>query len=426
MIWFLIACNSGKHSDTGSSSTIVVESSDRLFPPLQDCDDNAPPIVALHGFLASADTYESHAARWAANGHCLDRFFSLDWNTFDQNGSLAELDIYVDTVLSETGASQIDLIGHSAGAGVGVEYVNTIGAGKVRKLVYVGYSPDAEPLEIPMLNLWSPEDKAVPGGSIDGVENYELSTGDHYQVATTEESFAAMYQFLYAEVPQTLQPQTASEAQIWGKAVYFGDNAVIKGSSVEAYRLDPSSGNRLSDEPMYLFETGENGLWGPLPTSNDELWELTLLENPDVPVRHYYAPFENSSNLVRLRGIPEEGLAATILAPIPFADESTVNMVSFSKQQGLIAGRDSLMIDGVEFVVADRADAEDTIIAMFHFDSGSDGESGPDPIQFTSFPFMAGTDSFWAADETQSIVCEFNQQERLIPKWGHGVVLAIY
>ena len=116
MIWYLLACSEGPKDETQPIETVVVEPSDRLFAPLSDCNDSVPPIVAVHGFLASGDTFDGHASRWAANGHCLDRFFALDWNTFDQEAGLSVLDAYVDAVIQETGAEQVDLIGHSAGA----------------------------------------------------------------------------------------------------------------------------------------------------------------------------------------------------------------------------------------------------------------------------------------------------------------------
>ena len=40
----------------------------------------------------------------------------------------------------------------------------------------------------------------------------------------------------------------------------------------------------------------------------------------------------------------------TILAAVPFEDESTVNMVTFFKQQSVFSGRDSFVIDGEELL----------------------------------------------------------------------------
>ena len=426
MIWLLLSCTTGMDSAIPISKTIIVEPNDMHFPPIGACDDSNVPIVAIHGFLASSDTYESHSSRWAANGHCLDRFFGFDWNTFDQESALSELEDFVDLVLAETGSSQVDMLGHSAGGGLAHEYVVSLAQGKVRKYVHIGSFSDLTAPEIPMLNLWSSADYAVPGSEITGTENQELPGDDHYQVATSAQSFTAIYQFLYGVEPATLNIALEEQIELWGKALYFGENQVALQSLVEAYRLDPNTGMRLNDDPDYRFTTGQNGLWGPLPTSATDLWELTLLDDSGVPIRHYYAPFESSTNLLRLRGLPENGLAAALLSAIPLEDENTVNMVSFSKQQGVIAGRDSLIIDGVEFVTTERAPAEDTIIALFHFDNGSDGLESEDPVQFGNFPFIAGTDSVWLSNEEESIETQFNQQSRFIPKWGHGVVIAIY
>jgi pimeloyl-ACP methyl ester carboxylesterase len=336
------------------------------------------------------------------------------------------LNAYVDAVIEQTGAEHVDLIGHSAGAGLTREYVGDMGVGKVRKLAYVGFSPDTSAPDIPMLNLWSSADLAVPGGDVEGIDNVQLTEEDHYQIATSVDSFAAIYEFFYEAVPQTLEPLSEDTSELWGNAVYFGENEPVQGSVVEAFRLDSISGQRLNVAPDYRFTTGEHGLWGPLPTSASELWEITLLENPSIPVRHFYAPFEHSSRSVRLRAIPEDGLASAILAAVPFDDQETVNMVTFFKQQSVFSARDSFVIDGVEMLTEDRAAAEDTIIAMFHFDSESDGVSGDDPVQFGSLPFMAGTDSVWEANEQEHFTVRFNQQSRVFPKWGNGVVLAIY
>ena len=198
--------------------------------------------MAVHGF-GEWGTFDGHASRWAANGHCLDRFFALDWNTFDQEAGLNVLDAYVDAVIQETGAEQVDLIGHSAGAGLTREYVGEMGVGKVRRLAYVGFYPDTSAPDIPMLNLWSSGDLAVLGGNVDGIDNVQLTEEDHYQIATSIDSFTAIYEFFYDTPPQTLEPLSKDTSELWGKAVYFGENEPVQGSTVEAYRLDPNSGN---------------------------------------------------------------------------------------------------------------------------------------------------------------------------------------
>ena len=76
------------------------------------------------------------------------------------------------------------------------EYVGEMGVGKVRKLAYVGFSRYVGS-DIPMLNLWSSADLAVPGGDVEGIDNVQLTEEDHYQIATSVDSFAAIYEFFY-------------------------------------------------------------------------------------------------------------------------------------------------------------------------------------------------------------------------------------
>ena len=45
-------------------------------------------------------------------------------------------------------------------------------------------------------------------------------------------------------------------------------------------------------------------------------------------------------------------------------------MVTFSSQQTLIHDRDSLVLEGEELITQERATAEDSMIAIFHYDAG--------------------------------------------------------
>ncbi|MCS6820106.1 MAG: hypothetical protein NZ522_09170, partial [Chitinophagales bacterium] len=50
------------------------------------CDNSQPPLVMVHGALASGDTYASQFMRFSANGFCEDRMFVFDWNTVGSDG----------------------------------------------------------------------------------------------------------------------------------------------------------------------------------------------------------------------------------------------------------------------------------------------------------------------------------------------------
>ena len=91
--------------------------------------------------------------------------------------------------------------------------------------------------------------------------------------------------------------------------------------------------------------------------------------------------------MIRLRGVPEEGLAAQMLSSIPLEDTNSVRMVTFSSQQTLIHERDSLVLEGEELIMPERATPEDSMIAIFHYDANSDTNSDGELHSFRHFPF---------------------------------------
>src|SRR5262245_35591583 len=102
------------------------------------CKDSLPPVVMMHGFLASGDTYAKHVMRFTSNGYCGDRLFAYDWNTLAGTNDVNRLDAFIDDVLQQTGATQVDLMGHSAGGGLGYEYLNDAAhAAKVAHYVHL-------------------------------------------------------------------------------------------------------------------------------------------------------------------------------------------------------------------------------------------------------------------------------------------------
>src|SRR5262245_46092292 len=50
------------------------------------CNSSLMPIVFMHGFLASGDSYAKHTMLFTSNGYCGNRLFVYDWNTVQLNG----------------------------------------------------------------------------------------------------------------------------------------------------------------------------------------------------------------------------------------------------------------------------------------------------------------------------------------------------
>jgi triacylglycerol esterase/lipase EstA (alpha/beta hydrolase family) len=143
--------------------------------------------VLVHGTLAnSVDNWLAFAPYLVARGYCV---FSLDYGqlpgvpVFYGLGPVADsaqqLSDYVDTVLADTGASKVDLVGHSEGGMMPRYYLKFLGgAAKVNALV--GIAPDNH------------------GTTLDGI----TALADLYPAAAA----------LVASLPQGLQDQIAGSA----------------------------------------------------------------------------------------------------------------------------------------------------------------------------------------------------------------------
>jgi triacylglycerol esterase/lipase EstA (alpha/beta hydrolase family) len=129
------------------------------------------PVVLTHGLMATKTTnWQTFAPLLANNGYCV---FALTYGKAHgqelvaglkpMQDSAKELGAFVDKVLAATGASRIDLVGHSEGTLMPSYYVRRLGgAGKIDK--YVSLTP-----------LWQ-------GTSVAGLDSlYRLSK--HFGVA---------------------------------------------------------------------------------------------------------------------------------------------------------------------------------------------------------------------------------------------------
>ena len=102
------------------------------------------PVILVHGTLANMDdNWQAAAPLLANNGYCVYAFnfggtsaTSPIQGTGDIAASAAQLATFVDTVLTATGASKVDLVGHSQGGLMPRYYLNFLGgAAKVNDLV---------------------------------------------------------------------------------------------------------------------------------------------------------------------------------------------------------------------------------------------------------------------------------------------------
>jgi pimeloyl-ACP methyl ester carboxylesterase len=387
------------------------------------CDPDRRPIVMAHGFLASGDTWASFSRLFEANGYCQSHLIAFDWNTlaFDRDSAVIGLDSAIDAALASTGADQVDLVGHSAGGGLGYAYLaDPTRAAKVAAYAHIASNPaplentdpaPAGPAEapVPTLNLTSTGDLVVDAAELPGAINIVLPTEDHYQAATSTRAFGDVYAFFNGGArPTTTDPTDAPPANrkatrtISGKALTLGENTPVPGFTVSLFALDSATGLRKSPTADATSTVATDGSWGPFTVAPDTHYELFLEDPANVsrPVHYYREPFASDSHLVYLRALPTPGtLAGVLISLIPFADEHTV-LIAFSSSQGVINGRDTLTMNGETLSTPELASAERTSIAFFIFDDETDQTSAGEVSSFSNAinVFLTAIDRFISAD----------------------------
>lgn len=108
------------------------------------------PVVLVHGtFGDMSDSWQALSPLLANNGYCV---FALNYGSASGSGSLGvygigdvaqsaqQLSAFVDQVLSATGASQVDVVGHSQGGMMPRYYIKSLG-GSAKIHTLVGLAP---------------------------------------------------------------------------------------------------------------------------------------------------------------------------------------------------------------------------------------------------------------------------------------------
>jgi pimeloyl-ACP methyl ester carboxylesterase len=401
------------------------------------CDTCRYPVVMVHGFLASGDTWTKFHQLFTSNGYKRLELYAFDWNSLAQGANVSpQLDAFIDNILAQTGAAQVRLMGHSAGGGVCYNYLSDpVRAAKVDGYVHIASSAQASPAgpdgSEPTLNLWSTTDEIASSGDIPGATNAQIPDKDHYQVATSAASFAAIWQFFHATPPATLDivPQGPLVC-IEGKALYFGENTPLLNAKVEIWEVNPTNGARVGSAPDFTFFSDAAGRWGPENVKANTTFEFVVTPaNPSQrPVHYFREPIRRLNSLVYLRTIPPPpSLAGLLLAGLPNSPNQTV-LNFFSASQAVVNGRDTLSIAGSLLSTPQYAPPSKTAITYFLYDDG-DSQTELSPVGlFGSFPFLNGVDMYFPTAPPGSIPLTLNNRTlhvRNLPS-SQGVVVGVF
>ncbi|MDZ4792694.1 MAG: alpha/beta fold hydrolase [Bacteroidota bacterium] len=403
------------------------------------CDNSKRPIVFIHGFLASGDSYALQIQRFIREGYCADRLFVFDWNSVTRNGKKTDslLNSFIDTIISHTGARQIDLAGHSAGGGLGRGYlIDSVHASKVAHYVHLGSNKWVKDFNWFMnnkcLNVYSKSDKIIGSGAgqIAGATNLDLENKDHYEVATSQETFEAIYTFLNEGAhPLKAKEKKVSPIQISGKAVYLGDNEPLRNSVVNVYQLHSKTGKRRTQKPNASFTVTANGHWGTFTATANKHYEMELVPDGENErtISFFFEPFTQSNSNIYLRGFPKGNMISMLLGSLPAKDSQSAIAI-FSSNKAMIGGRDSVTINKIPVSSSLLTPASKTIISSFIFDDGDGISSGKALKQFNAAPFIGGVDISLPVNMKKVNIVYFNGRKLVLPKVSskERILLAVF
>ena len=358
-------------------------------------DDVALPIVFVHGFAGSAQQIQSQAMRYEANGYPQGLI-----KAYDHHGGLVGddfvggLDEVVDATLEELKVDQVYLIGHSRGTSVSAEYLSVQErADKVAKYISLdGRGCDAaEAAGVPCI---APDQRSLPGQA-------------HVEVAISEESFVAQYEFLVGETPAVVHivPQR-DPVVISGRAVLFPDNVGRAGSTLEIWPLKTKTGKRATEAPVVTYEIDKKGDFGPLRVDPDTFYELVL--SADDRYHHFYPQrFIRSTPFVRLlSGDAESDTAKNTHTGDTHAAVIAMRMREWKTSDVLrirttsASGGDQKPVNAMTDEVGIESGGFGSIGIHIHDDEATPGESSRELLPyFASQSFQTGVDVFMPASE---------------------------
>jgi len=280
-------------------------------------DDEALPIVFVHGGAGSGAQYASVAKRFVSNGYPADRIETFEYNSASPaaiGAAPANLEALINDLRAEFDVDQVNLVGHSLGTFVSNTF---LGNAARRALVrhYVGvdgssnttcrdvWEPDPNE-NIACMGIWA----QAQGPRAVGSTNHSFEGQQtHVEAATSAESFAFQYEFFTGEEPETtlILPEPPGEVEIAGRAVDFPANAGLDGATLKIWEVNAATGARKSSQPVASTAIGPSGNWGPVEVNGQQTYEFDLQRADSSSQGHlYYQPFIRDDYWVRLLSSP--------------------------------------------------------------------------------------------------------------------------
>jgi pimeloyl-ACP methyl ester carboxylesterase len=282
------------------------------------------PILFIHGVLSNGGNFESQVMRFESNGYPKGWVETISYDSLaaageNYNGEVEEqIEKAIAKLKERTGASQVDLIGHSEGTMVSYHYLaESAKAAEHDKTVaaYINIDGQEKLPPVRTLALWAEKSQGTVAANreIPGATNVLIPNETHVQSSTSATSFIQMFKFLRGKEPRhDITPSRSKTIQVAGRALDFPVNSGLAGDTLVIWPVD-AEGFRYSSGPLAQpvatipitkGGTGE-GEWGPVNVHTKQRYEF-VLEQPGQPTLHiYYPEFPRSDYQLGLLASPE-------------------------------------------------------------------------------------------------------------------------
>ncbi len=400
------------------------------------------PILFVHGVESNGGNFESQVMRFESNGYPKGWVETISYDSLGAaaegyNGEVEEqIEKAIAKLKERTGASQVDLIGHSEGTSVSYHYLaESVKAAEHDKTVaaYINIDGQEKLPPVRTLALWAEKSQGTVAANreIPGATNVLIPNETHVQSSTSATSFIQMYKFLRGKEPGHDITPTKGGIQIAGHALDFpvntglaGDTLVIWPVNSEGFRY---TSGRLAKPVATIAITkggGGEGEWGPVHVQANQRYEFELEQPPGQPTLHiYYPPFPRSDYQLGLLASP--AFEETAIHP------GAVGVVSLRFKEawgnaGALPGSspeedDEVKVDGLNLCVPAICPLTKLVNAIFIGEGAKHPKETnleePNPL-YDNIPFITGAEVFIPAtsksetsdEPTESVKVQFNSR----------------
>jgi hypothetical protein len=377
------------------------------------------PIIFLHGILGSGAQWETQAKRFASNGYPANYIEDRDYDSFFSNESEAQvftkLDAQIARLKAATGATQVDLAGHSLGTQEAQNYLRNSATRAATVAHYInldGLGGDTLPGGVPTLAIWG---SGQPDGNMTGATNVHLNDETHVETTNSIPTFKAAYKFLTGSDPVTTDVVAQSGAiQLQGRAVSFPSNVGLKGNKLAVYTLNPATGQRSPATPIASPAIDADGGFGPFNGVGTAYYEFALTR-PDGSVHHvYYEPFRRTDLGIRLLSTdPGTGLEALVEKSAASTAFVVIRNMEFWGDQ-TAPNLDTLKVNGTSVLNSTTAPKSKLAIALAIYDAGSNKTTNLTTVPglFGLLPFLGGIDFYAPSTPTGTGTVTLQETQR--------------